>query len=123
MIKPITEDLLKNLESVRERTKNTYYHTGELNVHAMVCDCIRALKDLEISKIDEWIPVTERLPKKGKWVLLTYMWNDELIPLTGYGYRIDDEHFFTISGEENESELLKNFTVTAWMPLPDPSGR
>ena len=91
MIKPITEDLLKNLESVRERTK----------------------KDLEISKTDEWIPVTERLPKKGKWVLLTYMWDDELIPLTGYGYRIDDEHFFTISGEENESELLNDFTVTA----------
>lgn len=117
MIKRTTEELLKNLESVREKTKDTYYHTGELNVHAMVCDCIRVLK---FQKTDGWIPVTGRLPEKGKWVLLTYMWNDELIPLTGYGYRIDAEHFFTISGEENESELLKDFTVTAWMPLPDP---
>ena len=64
-----------------------------------------------------WIPVTERLPKKNVWVLVTFMMANGEVDIDIM--RINrwdggwDTHTFDMAYRE---------TVIAWMPLPKPYG-
>ena len=55
----------------------------------------------------KWIPVTERLPEKGSFALVTDFGEVE------EAYYDSDGHWWQVWGDR-----LKN--VTAWMPLPEP---
>lgn len=77
-------------------------------------DCIRNIKALPSAEA-EWIPCSERLPKRDELVLVTYKTTDR-IHLCRY---IDD-------GSENpwwsyiDDCCAWNNVVLAWMPLPKP---
>lgn len=60
--------------------------------------------------MDEWIPVSERLPEDGEWAIFT---NGELISVERYKLDVID-HFFP-NGRWFELE-----DAVAWMPLPKP---
>ena len=61
--------------------------------------------------IQEWIPVSERLPEKGKAVLCFCINNDYWVTLWD---RFDDQLW-----SDGEWWRSKDF-VTHWMPLPQP---
>ena len=68
------------------------------------------IKDLPTANVIEapgWIPVSERLPEKGSFALVTDFGEVE------EAYYDSDGHWWQVWGDR-----LKN--VTAWMPLPKP---
>ena len=71
----------------------------------------------EKGKVDataKWIPVTERLPKKGEEVLVFGYWHEKFQPLMCYlSPHRKGEWVTTVAGKQV-------FTVTHWMPLPEP---
>lgn len=60
----------------------------------------------------EWIPVSERLPEKNVWVLVTVEQNDNRYQ------EIMRRNVYTGEWTDN----IDNYTdeITAWMPLPEP---
>ena len=64
-----------------------------------------------------WIPCNERLPEERQDVYVTVFWDNYGDTVTAYGRRtqFDWSLWNTVEGE-----LLKGYTVTAWMPLPEP---
>ena len=65
--------------------------------------------------IQNWIPVTERLPESGEWVLCACRAN--IIEVLKYDRTMDDW-----DSTMPERCYMKGF-VTHWMPLPEPLGR
>ena len=63
---------------------------------------------LELLYIPRWIPVTERLPEDGQWVLV---W--------GHGQKIPIM-MFRESGAWIDDQFEFHTAVTHWMPLPEP---
>ena len=62
--------------------------------------------------VQEWIPVTERLPESGEWVLCACRAN--IIEVLKYDSTMDDW-----DSTMPERCYMKGF-VTKWMPLPQP---
>lgn len=62
-----------------------------------------------------WIPVTERFPEPGDYVLLSFP--DFSVPAIGR-YDEDEEGGAFFIGDETESS--QDMFVNAWMPLPEP---
>lgn len=61
-----------------------------------------------------WIPVSERLPKDDKIVLVT---DDEgFVRMMSHEYIPDGGYWFTAE----ESIMVDESEIVAWMPLPDP---
>lgn len=72
------------------------------------CDVIDNVMTMieDVEKVDEWIPVSERLPKPDTYVLVTYKnFDDFAIGIDRYDQNIHDWFCF----EEG---------VMAWQPLP-----
>lgn len=76
--------------------------------------------------VQEWIPVTERLPERDKEVLLiVHGWEDRLY-YTGCLHRQEAERSWLTGIESKASDwkiwgfsYLREPIVTHWMPLPD----
>ena len=64
-----------------------------------------------------WIPVTERFPEPGDYVLLSFP--DFSVPAIGR-YDEDEEGGAFFIGDETESLVSQYMFVNAWMPLPKP---
>ena len=67
-----------------------------------------------------WIPVTERLPENGAYVLMSF----EKFPLASTGYYVGNKE---TGGNWNLANWIDEYTclandlfVNAWMPLPEP---
>ena len=77
--------------------------------------------------VQEWIPVTERLPERDKEVLLiVHGWEDRLY-YTGCLHRQEAERSWLTGIESKASDwkiwgfsYLREPIVTHWMPLPQP---
>ena len=77
--------------------------------------------------VQEWIPVTERLPECDKEVLLiVHGWGDRLY-YTGCLHRQESERSWLTGIESKASDwkiwgfsYLREPMVTHWMPLPQP---
>ena len=77
--------------------------------------------------VQEWIPVTERLPERDKEVLLiVHGWKDRLY-YTGCLHRQEAERSWLTGIESKASDwkiwgfsYLREPIVTHWMPLPEP---
>ena len=77
--------------------------------------------------VQEWIPVTERLPERDKEVLLiVHGWEDRLY-YTGCLHRQEAERSWMTGIESKASDwkiwgfsYLREPIVTHWMPLPNP---
>ena len=79
-------------------------------------DPIEAVADYILDSgvtVQEWIPVTERLPEGMDWVLCAC--KDGEVHMLAYDYIMDD---WDIHGRPN-SCYGKAF-VTHWMPMPEP---
>lgn len=75
--------------------------------------------EIEKMKRDErqqWIPVTERFPEPGDYVLLSFP--DFSVPAIGR-YDEDEEGGAFFIGDETESLVSQDMFVNAWMPLPE----
>lgn len=68
--------------------------------------------------MNKWIPVTERLPKTGEYILLSFE-NFTLADIGRYESDEDGSGAF-YPGDEDESYLSCGLFVNAWMPLPKP---
>ena len=77
--------------------------------------------------VQEWIPVTERLPERDKEVLLiVHGWEDRLY-YTGCLHRQEAERSWLTGIESKASDwkiwgfsYLREPIVTHWMPIPQP---
>lgn len=61
--------------------------------------------------VQRWIPVTERLPEVGVWVLTLSKWG-HIMDRKLYKYMTNDDVVFQPDG------LLPQKDITHWMPLP-----
>lgn len=81
----------------------------------------------DVEPVQEWIPVTERLPERDKEVLLiAHGWEDRLY-YTGCLHRQEAERSWLTGIESKASDwkiwgfsYLREPIVTHWMPLPEP---
>ncbi|MBR6984644.1 MAG: DUF551 domain-containing protein [Ruminococcus sp.] len=88
----------------------------------MIRDAIKALP----SEQPQWIPVTERLPERGKDVLVTRNYDGRADHIKSCRYvevascygEDDDVSWNSYSDEYKMTP--KNHRVVAWMPLPEP---
>lgn len=78
---------------------------------------------LQLKKESEerrWIPVTERLPESGKYVLMSF--ENFTLPLIGR-YEVNDEGdgaWYLGDNDEGDTCCSVGLFVNAWMPLPEP---
>lgn len=69
--------------------------------------------------MNKWIPITERLPKSGQFVLVSFE-NRPFPDIARYEGDEEGGTFYFYSGCETRSYLSYGFFVNAWMPLPKP---
>ncbi|MFR2765487.1 MAG: DUF551 domain-containing protein [Clostridium sp.] len=78
---------------------------------------------LQLKKESEerrWIPVTERLPESGKYVLMSF--ENFTLPAIGQ-YEVNDEGdgaWYLGDNDEGDTCCSVGLFVNAWMPLPEP---
>lgn len=77
--------------------------------------------ELNVQSDPRWIPVTERLPEKEGFYLVTleHKYGDETNIRFFKNYETNIRFFKCESGERYWSKW-GNETITAWMPLPEP---
>lgn len=77
---------------------------------------------LQLKKESEerrWIPVTERLPESGKYVLMSF--ENFILPVIGR-YEVNDEGdgaWYLGDNDEGDTCCSVGLFVNAWMPLPE----
>lgn len=77
--------------------------------------CLSGENNTEITRFSrdsDWIPVSERLPEVGEYVLGTNEYDEVMIYRYGWNSRHSRKMFFHECGAAA--------IITAWMPLPEP---
>lgn len=106
------------IECIKE-VKEDYWEDDGYGYETSDCQRITTALDEAIERLEQtmWIPVSERLPEKTGWYLITvkgYKGDDRVCELC---YR-KLENYWT--GSDITRKLLDNNEVTAWMPKPEP---
>ena len=72
-------------------------------------------------RMSEWISVKDRLPRSMANKVLVWLEHEDLVGYMGFG------HYEKYKGQEiwydlehNEAFAIRGYTVTHWMPLPEP---
>jgi hypothetical protein len=69
--------------------------------------------------LNQWIPVTERLPEEDKKILVLCKNGAMFVGVMGKFYGGTEIRFMTCTAL-NSTKLLNKGRVTHWMPLPEP---
>ena len=95
---------------------DVYDDTYDIAIH---CESEEDQKEAELAlkNARRWIPVAERLPELGEYVLISFSYFS--IPAIGR-YDEDEEGGAWFIGDETESLVSQDMFVSAWMPLPEP---
>ena len=93
---------------------DVYDDTYDIVIH---CENEEDQKDarLALKNVRRWVPVTERLPKLGEYVLISF--SNFTLPCIGR-YDEDEKGGAWFNGDETESLVSQDMYVNAWMPLP-----
>lgn len=102
------EDLTQAANAIEELAMKL--HGDEAAIAGMKREIERMVIDTANSK-PRWIPVTERLPEEGQYVLVSYRTISGAMRAVSYWF-LDDRNKVRWGGE---NELF----VTHWMPLPE----
>lgn len=92
-------------------------HDVDITMYGIAIDDVLEIIDKykaeseEQPKTGDWIPVSERLPEKDEWVLITFD-NDIEIALLD-----DDGWCYSSVGDD---DWIAEHPPVAWMPLPEP---
>lgn len=93
-----------------------YLYTDEKEAEAKTRQLRNQRKRLESG----WIPVTERLPENGDYVLMSF----ENFPLASTGYYVGNKetggNWYLANWIDEYTCLANDLFVNAWMPLPKP---
>ena len=95
---------------------DVYDDTYDIVIH---CENVEDQKGARLALMNErrWVPVTERLPKLGEYVLISFS-NFTLLCIGRYDE--DEKGGAWFNGDETESLVSQDMYVNAWMPLPKP---
>ena len=95
---------------------DVYDDTYDIVIH---CESEEDQKDAELAlkNVRRWIPVTERLPELGEYVLISF--SNFTLPCIGR-YDEDEKGGAWFNGDETESLVSQDMYVNAWMLLPKP---
>lgn len=120
----ILNDALKTLEGRQDMNimidengvADVYDDTYDIVIH---CESEKDQNDarLALKNVRRWIPVTERLPELGEYVLISF--SNFTLPCIGR-YDEDEKGGAWFNGDETESLVSQDMYVNAWMPLPEP---
>ena len=108
---------MQELEKILEEIDETIERYGE-NPYidekvTDLCYGLNIAKDIIRKHMnDGWIPVKERLPEVGEYVLGTNRYDEVLIYHYGWNNPRTRKMFFHLCGSAAD--------ITAWRPLPDP---
>lgn len=87
---------------IEELRKSNYHHASNSREEALLDRTIRIVQ--EQPKVNEWIPIEERLPKDGDYLC-----------------SFDDGFITRVSFVDGDWELwAESGEVIAWQPLPNP---
>ena len=114
-----------NRERARFEAKRYFKNMEEIQEDLDMLFCMLPAEN--VATVQEWIPVTERLPERDKEVLLiVHGWEDRLY-YTGCLHRQEAERSWLTGIESKASDwkiwgfsYLREPIVTHWMPLPNP---
>ncbi len=100
-----------------KRTINPYGRPFEGTAYEFGLKIMDYIENMDDEKENGWIPVSERLPEPGKYVLVSF--ENFTLPMIGI-YTVDDDDggTFRIS-DEDDSFLEHDLYVNAWMELPE----
>jgi hypothetical protein len=121
--------LLSELEALNKEVDKEAAYTGDRSLSVTWDDAIQAIKSAPtIEPEQRWIPCSERLPKRGKDVLVTRDYDGRedfnkscrYVEVAGCFGEDDDISWCSFSDEYKMKP--KNHHVIAWMPLPEPYG-
>ena len=95
---------------------DVYDDTYDIVIH---CENEEDQKDarLALKDVRRWVPVTERLPELGEYVLISF--SNFTLPCIGR-YDENEKGGAWFNGDETESLVSQDMYVNAWMPLPEP---
>ena len=108
------QELEKILKELEEFTFEAEVYNGDFegaDINNLLC--LGDVRDvLRKHMNDGWIPVDERLPEVGEYVLGTNEYDEVMIYRYGWNSRHSRKMFFHECGAAA--------IITAWMPLPEP---
>lgn len=106
--------LEKILKEIEQRVD--YYRDHATLTYVDICAGLREAEGIIRKHMDDgydgWIPVGERLPEVGEYVLGTNEYDEVMIYRYGWNSRHSRKMFFHECGAAA--------IITAWMPLPEP---
>lgn len=116
-MKQVLDRIFKEITGLRRVVKND--EDAEWNRAIYQCEEIvyKHMDDVPDADVFSWIPVEERLPEEGKYVLISF----DNFPLADIGrYETDQEGGVFYPGDEEKSYISYGLFVNAWQPLPEP---
>ena len=101
-----------------KRTINPYGKPFEGTAYELGLKIMDYIENMDDEKENGWIPVSERLPKSGEYILLSF--ENFSLPVVGRYEGNKDEGGNFYVGDDTETCLEEELIVNAWMPLPEP---
>lgn len=99
-----------------KRTINPYGRPFEGTAYELGLKIMDYIENMDDEKENGWIPVSERLPEPGKYVLVSF--ENFTLPMIGI-YTVDDNGGTFRVDDEDDSFLEHNLYVNAWRGLPE----